>query len=53
MSLKGRHAPPEQFPDHSSFSVLREPPMAFFCSDFKKLNLFRAFVAPQRFFADG
>ena len=24
--------------DHSSFSVLREAPMAFFCDYFKKLN---------------
>ncbi len=26
------------FPDHSSFSVLREIPMAFSCGNFKKLN---------------
>ena len=26
------------FPDHSSFSVLRETPMAFSCNYFKKLN---------------
>jgi hypothetical protein len=45
MSLKGRHAPAEQF------SFLKW--MAFFCSDFKKLNLFRAFVAQQRRFPDG
>jgi hypothetical protein len=28
----------EVFPDHSSFSVLRETPMAFSCNYFKKLN---------------
>jgi hypothetical protein len=28
----------EVFPDHSSFSVLRETPMAFSCDYFKKLN---------------
>src|SRR5512136_2266125 len=28
----------EVFPDHSSFSVLRETPMAFPCNYFKKLN---------------
>jgi len=30
----------EVFPDHSSFSVLRETPMAFFCDYFKKLNCY-------------
>jgi hypothetical protein len=33
----------EVFPDHSSFSVLRETPMAFFCDYFKKLNCYRVF----------
>ena len=28
----------ELLPDHSSFSVLRETPMAFSCDYFKKLN---------------
>jgi hypothetical protein len=28
----------EVLPDHSSFSVLRETPMAFSCNYFKKLN---------------
>jgi hypothetical protein len=28
----------EVFPDHSSFSVLRETPVAFSCDYFKKLN---------------
>jgi hypothetical protein len=30
----------EVFPDHSSFSVFRETPMAFFCDYFKKLNCY-------------
>jgi hypothetical protein len=30
----------EVFPDHSSFSVLKETPMAFFCDYFKKLNCY-------------
>ncbi len=30
----------EVFPDHSSFSVLRETSMAFFCDNFKKLNCY-------------
>ena len=30
----------EVFPDHSSFSVLRETPMAFSCDYFKKLNYY-------------
>ncbi len=28
------------FPDHSSFSVLRETPMAFSCDNFKKLKCY-------------
>jgi hypothetical protein len=28
------------FPDHSSFSVLRETPMAFFYDYFKRLNCY-------------
>jgi hypothetical protein len=28
-------------PDHSSFSVLRETPMAFSCNNFKKLTCYR------------
>jgi hypothetical protein len=28
-------------PDHSSFFVLRETPMAFFCDYFKKLNCYK------------
>jgi hypothetical protein len=31
----------EVFPDHSSFSVLRETPMAFSCNYFQKLNSYR------------
>jgi hypothetical protein len=31
----------EGFPDHSSFSVLRETPMAFSCNYFKKLNCYK------------
>jgi hypothetical protein len=30
----------EIFPDHSSFSVLKKTPMAFFCDYFKKLNCY-------------
>jgi hypothetical protein len=28
------------FPDHSSFSVFRETPVAFFYDNFKKLNCY-------------
>jgi hypothetical protein len=43
VSVKPRRPPSlplicEVFPDHSSFSVLRETPMAFSCNYFKKLN---------------
>jgi len=31
----------EVFPDHSSFSVLRETPMAFSCDNFKKLKSYK------------
>jgi hypothetical protein len=34
------------FPDHSSFSVLRETPMAFFYDYFKRLNFYN-FVLPE------
>ena len=34
----------EVLPDYSSFSVLRETPMAFFCDYFKKLNCYDHFV---------
>jgi hypothetical protein len=30
----------EQFPDPSSFSVLRETPMAFSCNNFKQLKCY-------------
>jgi len=30
----------EVFPDYSSFSVLKETPMAFFCDYFEKLNCY-------------
>jgi hypothetical protein len=30
----------EVFPDHSSFSVLRETPMAFSCDNFKQLKCY-------------
>jgi hypothetical protein len=33
--------PCEVFPDHSSFSVLKETPMAFFCDYFKKLTCYK------------
>jgi hypothetical protein len=36
------------FPDHASFSVLREPPMAFFCDYFKKLNCYPAIFSRSR-----
>src|SRR5512136_3508664 len=44
--VKPRRPPPlplicEVFPDHSSFSVLRETSMAFSCNYFKKLNCYR------------
>jgi hypothetical protein len=34
----------EVFPDHSSFSILRETPMAFSCDYFKKLDCYLALL---------
>jgi hypothetical protein len=48
MPVKPRRPPSlplmcEVLADHSSFSVLRETPMAFSCDNFKKLNCYRPF----------
>jgi hypothetical protein len=34
------------FPDHSSFSVLRETPMTFSCDHFKKPKFYGNFIFP-------
>jgi hypothetical protein len=36
----------ELFPDHSSFSVLRETPMAFSCDNFKQLKVTKNIYMP-------
>jgi len=36
----------EVFPDLSSFSVLRETPMAFFCDNFKQLKCYQFSKSP-------
>jgi hypothetical protein len=45
----------EVFPGHSSFSVLRETPMAFFCDNFKQLTCYKLSLFPVSitFFEDG
>jgi len=43
----------EAFPDLSSFSVLRETPMAFSCDNFKQLKCYKNFkIGSRRIFVD-